>query len=71
MRPDRDAIANMLTLRYNPEKKPVRQPLKPDDFAPFLQDNVEEKTADIIKQEILKMADIKRPKCVSLSLSAT
>ena len=69
MRPDRDAIANMLTLRYNPQKKPVRQPLKPSDFAPFPQDNVEKKTAGIIKQEILKMADKKRPKCVSLSLS--
>jgi asparagine synthase (glutamine-hydrolysing) len=70
----------MLTLRYNPEKRPVRPPLKPCDFIPWKQDdnddddgndddNIKARTVGIIKQEILKMARRKRPKCISLSLS--
>jgi asparagine synthase (glutamine-hydrolysing) len=60
----------MLTLRYNPEKRPVRLPLKPRDFVPRKrEDNIEARTTSIIRQEILKMARKKRPRCISLSLS--
>ncbi|MGN6624224.1 MAG: asparagine synthase-related protein [Candidatus Nitrosocosmicus sp.] len=51
---DFDSIINLLTLRYDPYKKPIREPLSAKDFAPNDISNTESTIMDIIKSDLLQ-----------------
>jgi asparagine synthase (glutamine-hydrolysing) len=57
VRPDLDAIANVLTLRYNPARAPPRRPLSAADFRPAKMDaaEAESKAAGIIEKDLSRM----------------
>jgi len=67
-------IKNILTLRYDPNKKPGRKPLTPKDFEPIDYKNhdynVESKIINLIKDDLLKKQNQFRFKNVSLPLSS-
>lgn len=67
-------IKNILTLRYDPNKKPGRKPLTPKDFKPIDYKNhdynVESKIINLIKDDLLKKQNQFRFKNVSLPLSS-
>lgn len=52
---DYDAIAGILTLRYDPRKKPLRRPLAAADFAPVRIDNPQERILDIIRADLARI----------------
>jgi asparagine synthase (glutamine-hydrolysing) len=51
---DFDSVINLLTLRYDPYKKPIRDPLSAKDFAPNAISNTESTIMDIIKSDLLQ-----------------
>lgn len=71
---DVDSISRMLTLRYDPLKKPVREPLVASDFEPRRStyegdNNVESKILEIARNDLLKTRDSTKSDRVSVSLS--
>ncbi|AIF84218.1 asparagine synthase (glutamine-hydrolyzing) [Candidatus Nitrososphaera evergladensis SR1] len=63
---DYDAIANILTLRYNPRRSPPKRPLAASDFAPSkVDDNVESQILKIIESDLARIKE----KRVSVLLS--
>lgn len=64
---DYDAIANILTLRYNPRRSPPKRPLAASDFVPAKADNnnVESQALKIIEGDLARV----REKRVSVLLS--
>jgi asparagine synthase (glutamine-hydrolysing) len=52
---DYDAIASILTLRYNPGRKPMHKPLAAADFVPVRVDNLQERILAIIKADLEKL----------------
>src|SRR5690349_10582893 len=51
---DFDSVINLLTLRYDPYKKPIREPLSAKDFVPNEISNTESSIMDIIKSDLLQ-----------------
>jgi asparagine synthase (glutamine-hydrolysing) len=52
---DYDALASILTLRYNPRRRPLRKPLGAADFAPAKTDNPEARILSIIQDELERL----------------
>lgn len=71
MQLDFHAISRLLTLRYDPNQRPVRKRLAPTDFTPLSShgNNVVPRTFDLIKKELLNMHNERKFKRVSLALS--
>lgn len=67
---DTGSIVRMLTLRYDPLKKPVRQPLTAKDFAPHKIGDVEGRIVEIIESDLLARHKKLGFSRASLSLSA-
>lgn len=65
-----DSISRMLTLRYDPLKKPVRAPLSAEDFVPKKTVDIEGRIVEIIKEGLEDRQQELGFKRVSLSLSA-
>lgn len=59
---DYDALASILTLRYNPRRKPLHKPLGVSDFVPAPTDDPEARILSIIQ------ADLERLKASSVSV---
>jgi asparagine synthase (glutamine-hydrolysing) len=70
MRADFNAIARILTLRYDPVQTPVRKRLTPSDFVPQnSKDDIVSATLELIKKALLKKRAELKFKRVSLALS--
>jgi asparagine synthase (glutamine-hydrolysing) len=52
---DYGAITSILTLRYNPRKKPMRKPLSASDFKPAMANNTQETILQIIEADLAKL----------------
>ena len=64
-----DNIANFLTLRYDPTINNLFDPLKRDNFAENISENIEQKILEIAKSDLeLKLLD-KKDSRISLALS--
>ena len=64
-----DSIINLLTLRYDPNKKPIREPLSAKDFIPKDTANIESIILDIVKNDLLKKQKNLNFKKLTISLS--
>jgi asparagine synthase (glutamine-hydrolysing) len=64
-----DSLINLLTLRYDPNKKPIRDPLSPKDFTPKDVSNIESIIIDIVKDDLLKKQKIYDFNTLTISLS--
>ena len=53
---DYESIMNMLTLRYNPNRNPIREPLSSKDFIPTNTSNIESNIIDIVKNDSITKA---------------
>jgi asparagine synthase (glutamine-hydrolysing) len=62
---DYDAIANILTLRYNPHRSPPKKPLVASDFTPAKVNSVELQILKIIERDLARVKE----KRVSVLLS--
>ena len=67
---DYESIMNMLTLRYNPNRNPIRDPLSSKDFIPTNTSNIESNIIDIVKNDLLQKQENLKFKELSVSLSA-
>jgi asparagine synthase (glutamine-hydrolysing) len=61
-------IARMLTLRYDPMKQSVREPLTISDFAPQSADNIDREIIRIMRQELCDRRDAMKFNHLSMSL---
>src|SRR5919107_1072300 len=66
---DYDSIINLLTLRYDPNKKSVRGPLSAKDFTPKDIPNVESSILDIVKNDLLYKQQNFNFNSITISLS--
>jgi len=68
---DPSALSNLLTLRYDPLKRPIRKRLSKSDFKPLISydNNFESRIFEIIQKELLKKYDELKFSYLSLSLS--
>jgi asparagine synthase (glutamine-hydrolysing) len=66
---DYDSIINLLTLRYDPDKKSVRGPLSAKDFTPKDIPNVESTILDIVKNDLLYKQQNFNFNSITISLS--
>ena len=66
---DQDSIINLLTLRYDPNKKSVREPLSAMDFVTKDVSNIESAILDIVKEDLLQKQKKLHFKTVTTSLS--
>ena len=66
---DYESIMNILTLRYDPNKKPIRDPLSSKDFIPKDTNNIESEIIHIIKRDLLQKQQNLKFKEISLALS--
>ena len=60
---------NMLTLRYDPNKKSVREPLSSEDFIPRYSDNIDSNIINIVKNDLLQKQENLKFEKVSIALS--
>jgi asparagine synthase (glutamine-hydrolysing) len=66
---DHDSIINLLTLRYDPNEKPIREPLSAKDFTPKDVSNIESTILDIVKDDLLKKQKNYNFNALTISLS--
>ncbi len=65
-----NSIAMMLTLRYDPTRKPPRKPLTPHDFHPkYGEWDIESEITTLVRQQLSEMHELYRLRHVTLSLS--
>jgi asparagine synthase (glutamine-hydrolysing) len=64
-----DSIIKLLTLRYNPSKKPFMRPATPADFEPRVLDNIELSVLELIRKDLVQKEHISKYRHLSLSLS--
>ncbi|MER5174261.1 MAG: asparagine synthase C-terminal domain-containing protein [Candidatus Nitrosocosmicus sp.] len=66
---DYESIMNILTLRYDPNKKPIRDPLSSKDFISKDTNKIESEIIHIIKRDLLQKQQNLKFKEISLALS--
>lgn len=66
---DYESIMNILTLRYDPRKKSIIEPLSSQDFIPRENYNIESNVINIIENDLLQKQENLKFKEVSISLS--
>jgi len=67
---DYDSLSRMLTLRYDPNRKPVRKPLTPEDFVPRSATNLESEIIGIIDTDLAQKQRQLRFDKISVALSS-